>query len=360
MTRKRTPTDLPDPSEAEESLISACLVDGGASVDRCRAERIGADSFYSAANRLIFGVILDLRGQGVEVDAAVLAEELKRRDQLAAAGGFAYIAQVSGRVSTTSQLSYWCERVREQHIRRQLLHRIELAREGCFDAGRPLAEVLEGFTSNLPQLHTSETVLEKMAARRAGFGRAITKQQPTFYLLDTPIFTRGNLALVTALQKVGKSAVVGAMIGAAIAGEGDRKDTLGFRAVNLDGHALLHIDTEQAPEDHESLIDTALRRVPAEKLPDWVYSYGMKGVAIQDLHAALEALLAELKRVHGGVYAVILDGVADLVADPNDPKEVNPVVTKLEGLAATYACSFVCVLHLNPAPANQLSMAAYY
>jgi hypothetical protein len=58
----------------------------------------------------------------------------------------------------------------------------------------------------------------------------------------------------------------------------------------------------------------------------------------------------ELRKIHGGMCAIILDGVADFVNDPNDSKETNPFVTELEEIATEHDCAVIGVLHLNPAP----------
>ncbi len=113
------------------------------------------------------------------------------------------------------------------------------------------------------------------------------------------------------------------------------------------------MDTEQCPEDHDALFLTAQRRVHEMPPSKWLYSYGVKGVEPAHLYFMLTRLLRETKRLHGGVYAVILDGVADFVLDANDPRECNPFVTLLEAVATDYDCSVIAVLHLNPSPANQ-------
>jgi hypothetical protein len=338
----------PHCSEGEQYLISACLIDAGESLKKCLALRIEPASFYAAANQIIFGLIIDLHRRGIAPDAAVLAQELIETGQIETVGGFAYVAQVSCAAPTTAQVPYFASKVREAHARRKYAERAAEIQEACLDPGKSAPEILARFSANLPSLEVPGSIIQRLSERRAGFGRNIVKQQPAFYLNDTAVCTRGNLSMITALQKVGKSAVVGAMLGAVIAGKKNTGDTLRLKSQNEDGHAVIHLDTEQAPEDHEALFKTALRRAAPAQRPDWILSYGMKGVGTQELILTLEELLAEAVRLHGGIHSVILDGVADFVADPNDPKEVNPLVTKIEGLASQFRCSIICVLHLNP------------
>jgi hypothetical protein len=54
------------------------------------------------------------------------------------------------------------------------------------------------------------------------------------------------------------------------------------------------------------------------------------------------------KAEYGGVRAILIDGVADLVNDPNDPEECNAFVAELHGLAIANEAPILCVIHFNP------------
>src|SRR5882672_10202751 len=99
----RTP---PHSIEAEEYLLSCCLLDGSDSIARCLEAKLPSAAFYSAPNRLIFEKLCELYQKSPPVDVAVLAEELKTSRQLESIGGFAYLTQISGRIPTTAQAQY--------------------------------------------------------------------------------------------------------------------------------------------------------------------------------------------------------------------------------------------------------------
>jgi len=48
-----------------------------------------------------------------------------------------------------------------------------------------------------------------------------------------------------------------------------------------------------------------------------------------------------------GVFAVIIDGVADLCTDVNNPVEANQLVAELQALALEFNCPVIVVLHEN-------------
>jgi replicative DNA helicase len=113
--------ELPHSLEAEEYLLSCCFIDGTDTVARCLEDRLSAKAFFSPANRIIFGQLLDLYQRNLPIDTAIVAEELKAGGQLDAIGGYAYLAQVSSRIPTTAQAVYFIERVRDLHILREII-----------------------------------------------------------------------------------------------------------------------------------------------------------------------------------------------------------------------------------------------
>ena len=102
---------LPHSLEAEERLLSCCLLDGSDTIALCQKRGLTGDAFYSPANRVIFEKVVDLFISGRPVDLAVVAEELKSSRQLEEVGGYAYLAQISEEVPTTVQAPYFLDRV---------------------------------------------------------------------------------------------------------------------------------------------------------------------------------------------------------------------------------------------------------
>lgn len=195
---------------------------------------------------------------------------------------------------------------------------------------------------------------DRFANLRFDPNRKVTKPAPALKINDTVVCTFGNLALITAKQKHGKTAASGATLGAIMKPLGkEGGDTFGISADNSGGLGVLHLDTEQSLFDHHNVVATAMVRAGVETPPPWFYSYGLLGVSIADCWAHLEERLFTIREKHGGVYAVLLDGIGDLVIDVNDAKECVPLVLRLQALAVRYNCAIICVLHLNPSPNGQ-------
>ena len=168
-----------------------------------------------------------------------------------------------------------------------------------------------------------------------------------FTLNGVPIATPGNLVSICAAAKAGKSAFIGACIGTTFTDHGDG-DFLGVRGFNADGKAVVHVDTEQAQFDHWALVRIAMRRAGLKSAPPWLHSYGTAGWTAAERRGALAAMLRIAGAQYGGIHAVLIDGIADFVNDPNAGDECFPFVDELRGLSVQYACPIFTVLHLNP------------
>jgi replicative DNA helicase len=124
---------LPHSVEAEEYLLSCCLIDGADVVARCLEARIGPESFFVPAHGMVFERLQDLYNRQAPIDVAVLGEELKTAKQLDAVGGYAFLTRISGSIPTTAQAGYFIDRVREQHLLRELIRSATGAVEECYN-----------------------------------------------------------------------------------------------------------------------------------------------------------------------------------------------------------------------------------
>lgn len=172
---------------------------------------------------------------------------------------------------------------------------------------------------------------------------------PRFLINGRGVCTAGNLTNLIAQAKAGKSALTGAMLAAAICAEfrASARDTLGVTAAAPGKLRLVHLDTEQSRFDHDQHVRRALRRAGVAESPPWLWSFGLAGFSADDLRQVLRLTLEDAHAA-GGVFAVIVDGTADLVNDVNDPKECNAFVAELHDLAIRYHCPIINVVHENP------------
>jgi hypothetical protein len=183
--------------------------------------------------------------------------------------------------------------------------------------------------------------------RRFDFDNPPRRPEPIFKLAGQTIATAGNLVVVQSQVKSGKSAILGAMIAAAISDD-PLADFLGIEAAESNGKAIVHFDTEQSRYDAHELIARALRRAVTVRPPPWLRSYCLTDVDTLTRRRLFAAELERAAQLHGGVYAGLIDGVGDFAIDVNDTAESNGLVAELHALAIRFDCPIVCVLHENP------------
>lgn len=200
----------------------------------------------------------------------------------------------------------------------------------------------------LEQTEGEVRLLKRLHDRRFDLDRPPPAPEPRFYIGNIGICTPGNLTAVSASVKSGKSSWVGAMIAAVVTRRAEDADCLGIRAANPHAHAVLHFDTEQSPYDHFDLIRRALKRASADTAPPWLHSFCVTGFQPPEIRRAIPLVLDEAAERHGGLHSVMIDGIVDLVANPNDPEESNALVSELQELAIQWACPFIGLIHFNP------------
>ncbi len=133
----------PHSAEAEEYLLSCCLLDGSDVISRCLEGKITPPAFYVPANRVIFEKLLEIYNKGSAIDVAIVAEELKTSRQLDDIGGYAYLTRISGCIPTTAQAGYFIEKVRELHMLREIIRAATSAVENCYNYSGGLQEFVD-------------------------------------------------------------------------------------------------------------------------------------------------------------------------------------------------------------------------
>lgn len=171
--------------------------------------------------------------------------------------------------------------------------------------------------------------------------------RPIYTLAGIPISTPANLGTITSTIKTGKSAAIGAMAAAAMPHRHDA-DLLGFNSSNPKDAALLWFDSEQSPDDFWHCVYRALKRAGLQNPPPWLHAYCLTGLGCKRAWECVTEASKAGADLHGGIHSILIDGLADLVADVNDAEESNAFVATLHDMAIQRDCPIVGVIHFNP------------
>jgi hypothetical protein len=196
---------LPHSIEAEEYLLSCCLIDGPEVVRRANEAGISPASFFLPGHAVIFGVLQDLLLRRVPIDVAVLGEELKRTKQLDSVGGYAFLTRVSGSIPTTAQAGYFIETVAGLSARREILRRAVGLIEACRDPSQSIPNLIE--QSRMPE------GLSAMGADAEGFASfELPPDGDRSVLLGDRFLNRGDGMVISGQSGMGKSSLVRQMM----------------------------------------------------------------------------------------------------------------------------------------------------
>ncbi len=132
----------PHSVEAEQSLLGGVMLDAGA-WDRI-ADVVAEGDFYRADHRVIFRTLARLIEQDQPPDAVTVGQQLARQNELDAAGGLDYIAELVEATPSAANIRAYAEIVRENSMLRQLVEiGGEIATSVHDSEGRSVTELVD-------------------------------------------------------------------------------------------------------------------------------------------------------------------------------------------------------------------------
>jgi len=132
----------PHSIEAEQAVIGGLLLDNRAWEKI--ADRLAEKDFYRHDHRMIFRAIASLETKNQPFDVVTLSEWLAQNDELADAGGLAYLGRLAKDTPSAANIVAYADIVRERSVLRQLISvGTDIASSGYQPEGRDSSELLE-------------------------------------------------------------------------------------------------------------------------------------------------------------------------------------------------------------------------
>jgi hypothetical protein len=340
----------------EKAVIGYLIRRGFEGVDN--PERTQADAFTIPLCALIWDTALYLRRVGKTANGVNLAEVIEADVQVsneakaaAAAEGlpdwqtfFYTVDDIFSHIGTGGDLvAEYLIDITAAHGQRKS---IEIARK-LNDAEISPAKAAEAL-GEIAGAGVAQQIEPLLDARCISLAKKPPQPPLVFGLAGHKISTAGNLTVIAAQAKAGKTAALGAMLACLFSDPDAEGDFLGFEAAPANGKAVVLIDTEQSPFDAWQVMSRSMSRAGREQQPKNFRAFYTLDLSIHDRRRALQAELKRAEKICGGIHSIIIDGVADLCENVNDPKEANGLVDELVAIAVRYFCPVVCILHENP------------
>lgn len=161
---------------------------------------------------------------------------------------------------------------------------------------------------------------------------------------DIPLATYGNFSFVQAPPKSFKtffmSLLAGAYAGVDEYYTGDIKTYRGDRE-------LIHFDTEQGKWHCKRVFMRVIDMMGVNVIPDFYHTYSLRELNYVYRRHYIEYTLEKMTKQGKDIGFVIIDGIADLVADVNELKHSNLIVQWLMEMTTTYNCHIMTIIHSN-------------
>lgn len=211
---------------------------------------------------------------------------------------------------------------------------------------------IEEIPDREPDTPPADDLAAVLDARRIRVADNPPKPVPVVTLKGQSLSTAGNITVLAAQAKAGKSASLGAMVAAMFPDPNAAGlDCLGWECAPAGDAAVIWFDTEQSTFDSWRNLERAAKRAGVHEFPANLRAFRLLDVATAKRRELLAFEIERAKMECGRVHAVILDGLGDLCLSVNDEAESVQLVDELCTLATKYQTVIVTVLHENPAAA---------
>ncbi len=131
----------PQNIEAEESIISAILIDNNTLLDVL--ETLAPEDFYRTAHQKIYAAVTDLFDKAEPIDLVTLANRLKEKGHLELIGGASYLAKLVDTVPMAVNALHYAKIVHDKASLRRLIEKANAIVKRCFEERGNADEVID-------------------------------------------------------------------------------------------------------------------------------------------------------------------------------------------------------------------------
>ena len=209
----------PQSPEAEDSLLSAILIDNDTLLDVI--EILSPDDFYRSAHQKIFSAITELFAKNEPVDLVTLTNTLKEMGHLEEIGGATYLAKLIDTVPLAVNAPHYARIIHNKASLRHLIKKANEIVKQCFEDRGNVDEVIDFAESSIFEIsnnkikpafvHISKIIDKNIDAleEREGNKTLVTGVPTGFTQLDklTSGFQKSDLIILAGRPSMGKTAL---------------------------------------------------------------------------------------------------------------------------------------------------------
>ncbi len=373
---------IPPNSKESEMIVLGCMLTSIGSLN-IAADMLEESDFYYSEHRLIFEVIKSFFLQDKAADVHLVAEELKRREQLKNIGGVAYLTSLAQYAGTAAHIEEYTSLVRNKSLLRRMIHSAQSIEKLAFDdpedvsstldiaqqkffqisqaantsGGIQIRDLLSGSKSSSKLSYLKELQEKQELFQSRGPDESTTTGIPThFQDLDKLIngLSPSNLMILAARPAMGKTALA-----LNIAENVCFKNNLpvGIFSLEMTAEQLLHrIICSQAEVESDKIRTGGLNGIEFQRIVSAVGQMQKHTMIIDDSPGLkitdLRARARRMKEAYGIEFLVIdylqlLSGSGMARSQENRQIEVSEISRLLKTLARELNIPVLCLSQLS-------------
>ena len=355
----------PNNLDAERAVLGACLLEHDALISM--VETLRPEDFYEPRHGMAFKVMTEMAERDKKVDSLTLQEELSRRDLLERIGGAPFIAMLVDAVTTTANVEYHCDIVRDKSINRELIKvGAEIARTGFSEdvessdalavAEKRVFEIARGETSRIRKIANVVVATFDEIERNISEGTSRNGVLSGFDDFDklTGGFQPGSLNIIAARPSMGKTAFALNIAERAALG-GDVSVlifSLEMSAEQLAGRLLSSVarvnlrelqQSNNVRTDQWNALTDAVARL--SRLP--IFIDDSSTLSTMELRSRCRRFFAEHRTGKSLVIVDYLQLMANSRKSENRQQEVSDISRAMKGLAREFSVPLIALSQLS-------------
>lgn len=245
----------PNPAQPPQALEAEMAVLGSMLIEREAAEKaldaLHESDFYLDAHKRVFKAVHSLFGAGQAVDVVTISEELRKRSELDAVRGGAYLADLINKVTTAAHVEHYAHLVKEKAILRDLINAATGVVTACYTQEKNPKQILDeaqGSILKVSERQTLHGVIETKALvhevieqiEKAHHSKQAVTGIPTgltaFDRMTTG-FQPSDLILIAARPSQGKTALAQNIVAHVVL---EKNLPVLFFSLEMNRHAIMH------------------------------------------------------------------------------------------------------------------------
>lgn len=334
---------MPSAVDVEEVILGAILLERKV-MDRVIGIITSGSVFYKESFGIVYDACISLYEAGTPIDIVTVSYQLKNVGKLEDVGGGYFISQLTNKVASSANIEFHARIVLQSYLQREL---IRISYEGLNSGYDDFGDVLRKIDNLRDKIdavnaHTlTESRRINLSCEPEPFSDIISFQGKSFLSI-------GNVAAIVAPPGSGKSNVMDAIAGVSV---NPNCDGLGFK-VETYGKRILHIDTERSYNDAIKGYRRTFYRIDGERNTHLISG---PDIINYDFEMFKEVPDVTLKRskIHRYIVSeeyklILIDGITDLMLDPNKLEESQVLISWLGAMASKFNVAILVTIHDNP------------